>query len=111
MAVVFRFKKKVAKPEDRHQWTKKVNTGLSRLEREVFLAGFERAFLLFMDSCSLCSDCAGDRTRCKIPRVSRPSPESMAVDVYSTVRQFGFPIEIRTDYSQEMNRYAFLMVQ
>jgi hypothetical protein len=34
----------------------------------------------------------------------------MAVDVYSTVRQFGFPIQVRTDYDQQMDRYAFLMV-
>jgi hypothetical protein len=46
-----------------------------------------------------------------VPRISRPTPEAMAVDVYSTVRQFGFPIEVRTNYSQVMNRYAFLMIQ
>ncbi len=34
----------------------------------------------------------------------------MAVDVYSTVRQFGFPIRLRTDYDQQMDRYAFLMI-
>jgi hypothetical protein len=43
--------------------------------------------------------------------MARPSPEGMAVDVYSTVKQLGFPIEVRTDYSQEMNRYAFLMIR
>jgi len=32
------------------------------------------------------------------------------VDVYSTVRRFGFPINVRTDYDQKMDRYAFLMV-
>ena len=111
ISAIFRFAKKTDKPEDRHQWSKKVNMRLSRLERDVFLAGFERAFLLFMDSCCLCEDCAGERTRCKVQRMARPSPESMAVDVYSTVRQFGFPIAVRTKYSEEMNRYAFLMVQ
>ncbi|MEW5909580.1 MAG: DUF2284 domain-containing protein, partial [Thermodesulfobacteriota bacterium] len=111
MAVIFRFEKRVAKPEDRHSWTRKVNAGLSRLERAVFLAGYERAFLLFMDSCGLCERCAGSRTSCKVPSAARPSPESMAVDVFSTVKQFGFPIEVRDSYSQEMNRYAFLMLQ
>jgi hypothetical protein len=34
----------------------------------------------------------------------------MAVDVFSTVRQFGFPIEVCKDYDQTMNRYAFFMI-
>jgi len=37
--------------------------------------------------------------------------DAMAVDVYSTVRQFGFPISVKTDYQQAMDRYAFLMVR
>ena len=110
-AVIFRFEKAVDAPEDRHKWSKKVNIKLAKLERDVFLNGSERAFLLFMDSCCICADCAATRTACKEPRSARPSPESMAVDVYSTARQFGFPIEVRTDYSQEMNRYAFLMIR
>ena len=110
-AVIFRFEKAVAKPENRHKWSKKVNIKLAKLERDVFLSGYERAFLLFMDSCCICADCTANREECKEPRSARPSPESMAVDVYSTVRQFGFPIEVRTEYSQEMNRYAFLMIR
>ncbi|UCF93963.1 MAG: DUF2284 domain-containing protein [Desulfobacterales bacterium] len=110
-AVIFHFEKKVKKPEDRHRWSPKVNLKLCKLEREVFLAGYQKAFLLFMDSCGLCDDCGGTRAECRAPRVSRPSPEAMAVDVFTTVRQAGFPIEVLADYSQKMNRYAFLMVQ
>ncbi len=64
-----------------------------------------------MDSCRICDECAGERETCKEPRLSRPSPEGMAVDVYATVRQFGYPVEVLPDYSQKMNRYAFLMVE
>jgi len=110
-AAIFHFAKTVEKPEDRHQWTKQVNLELLKLEREVFLSGYERTFLLFMDSCSLCNECAGTRDKCKNPQMARPGPESMAMDVYSTVRQYGFPIEVRTNYAQEMNRYAFLMIE
>ena len=110
-AVIFPFSKKVKKPENRHAWTKKENLRLSKLEREVFLAGYEKAFLLYMDSCCLCKECTGDRRTCQKPRLARPSPESMAVDVFSTVRQFGFPIEVLANYKQKMHRYAFLMVQ
>jgi hypothetical protein len=34
----------------------------------------------------------------------------MAVDVFSTVKKVGFPIEPLKNYSEAMNRYAFLMV-
>jgi predicted metal-binding protein len=47
---------------------------------------------------------------CREPKMARPSPEAMAVDVYQTVKQLDFPIAVRTDYTQEMNRYAFLMI-
>ena len=110
-AVVFHFEKAVAKPEDRHPWSRKVNLGLSKLEREVFLLGYRKAFLLFMDSCPLCTECVGKREDCKNPKMMRPSPEGMAVDVYATVRQLGFPIQVLVDYSQAMNRYAFLLVE
>jgi predicted metal-binding protein len=109
--VIFHFAKKVAQPQDRHKWTREVNMKLSKLEREVFLAGFERAFMLFMDSCTLCDTCQPDRVNCKHPEIARPGPEAMAVDVFSTVKKYGFPIEVKTAYDQEMNRYAFLLVE
>lgn len=109
-ALIFRFAHRVKKPESRFSWTRKTNQKLLKLEREIFLAGYERTFLLFMDSCCFCTECTGLRDQCREPRRSRPAPEAMAVDVYSTVRKFGFPIQVCTDYNQEMNRYAFLMV-
>ena len=110
-AVILHFEGKMDNPEDRHAWSSKINAKLVKLERAVFLAGFERAFLIFMDSCGFCKECTGKRETCEQPRMARPSPEAMAMDVYSTVRQFGFEINVRTDYGQKMDRYAFLMVQ
>lgn len=109
-AVVFRFPKKVDKPEDRHAWTKKVNLSLLGLEREVFLSGHRKAFLLVMDSCGLCEQCTADRKTCKQPRLSRPTPEALAIDVFATVRQIGYPIEVLRDYAETMNRYAIMLI-
>jgi len=109
-AVIFRFEKKVDKPEDRHAWTRKVNLKLVKLEREVFISGYERAFLLYMDSCCICAECTGERVTCKEHKLSRPSPESMAVDVFTTVRNIGYKIRVLSKYSQKMTRYAFLMI-
>ncbi len=109
-AVIFHLEKKVDKLEDMHGWSKKVNIKFSKLEREVFLSGYEKTFLLIMTSCRICKTCSGERENCKELTLARPTPEAMAIDVYGTVRQFAFPIKPLTDYSQKMNRYAILMV-
>jgi predicted metal-binding protein len=108
---VFHFTKKVKRPEDRFAWTRKVNLKLLKLEREVFLSGYYKVFLLFMDSCKLCESCPGIKQLCKNPKMSRPTPESMAMDVFATVRKIGYPIEVLYDDFQEMNRYAFLFIE
>ena len=109
-AVILHFEGLMDKPENRHSWSAKINAKLVKLERAVFIAGFERAFLLFMDSCCFCKECTGNRETCEQPRMARPAPEAMAVDVYTTVRQAGFKINVLPDYDQKMNRFAFLMV-
>jgi predicted metal-binding protein len=110
-AVLFHFEKTVAKPEDRHEWTRGINRRLSDLERDVFLAGHVKTFLLFMDTCTLCTPCSGTRAECKDPKRARPSPDAMAVDVFSTILHAGYPIEVLADYGRAMNRYAFLLIE
>jgi predicted metal-binding protein len=109
--VVFHFEKKFEEPEQRHEWTKGINAKLLSLEREVFWAGNPKAFLLFMDSCNLCADCAGERVKCKNKRSARPTPEAMAVDVFSTVKALDYPIKVLQNYSETTNRYAFMLVE
>jgi predicted metal-binding protein len=108
--VIFHFQKMVDAPEDRHAWSRAINTRLLTLERDVFLSGKVKAFILPMDSCSVCAECSGSRAKCKNPRQSRPSADAMAVDVYSTVLRAGYPIEVLSDYKKAMNRYAFLLI-
>ena len=110
-ALVFHFAQTLEDPEARHVWSSRINRRLSKLEREVFLAGYEKVFLLFMDSCHFCKTCTGERASCQDPRSARPSPEGLAVDVYATVRKVGYPIAPLTDYGETMNRYAFLLLK
>ncbi len=109
--VVFHFKKKLKDPEQRHKWARGINKRLLKLEREVFLTGYQKAFMLFMDSCSICNTCTEDRINCKNKKSPRPAPEAMAIDVFSTVRSLNYPIEVLRDYSEPMNRYAFLLIR
>ena len=109
-ALLFHFQKRVEKPEDRHSWTKKISLELLELEREIFLIGYEKTFLLFLDSCHLCDTCGSRKEDCLNPKMARPTPEAFAIDVFSTVRHYGYPIEVLSDYSRIMNRYAFLLI-
>jgi predicted metal-binding protein len=64
-----------------------------------------------MDECRLCKVYPGTRAACKNPASARPCPEALGVDVFTTVRKAGYPIEVLTEYHQEMNRYAFLLME
>ena len=110
-AAIFRFEKSFKDPHDLHKWTKKINLKLLKLERDIFLSGYYKAFLFFLDECSLCKKCPGTRLECIHKESSRPSPEGFGVDVFATVRSIGYPIEVCKDYKQKMNRYAFLMIE
>ncbi len=108
--VVFHIPKELDNLDMRNIWGKEVNLQLLKVEREVLMAGYRKTFLLFMDKCWLCEDCPGTRLDCKIKMKSRPCPESLGVDVFSTVKSIDFPIKVLTDYHDMMNRYAFLLV-
>jgi predicted metal-binding protein len=110
-AAIFHFAGAVPKPGDRHDWTRKLNQKLLDLEKDVFTSGYEKVFLLFLDSCNICKSCRETREECKEPKLSRPTPEALAMDVFSTVRKVGYSIEVLSDYSQEMNRFAFLLIK
>jgi predicted metal-binding protein len=108
---VFRFNIHLDNPEDRHDKMKEITRKLLRLEKEVFLSGYVKAFLLPPDSCSLCNECVSSREDCKQPNLARPSPEALAMDVFSSVRNVSFPINVLKNYDERMNRYAFLLVR
>ncbi len=110
-AVIFHLSKAVDHPEERRLWSKDVSDRLLRLEREVFWSGFHKAFMLFMDECRLCEQCTGTREACVKKEEARPGPESLAVDVFATVRSAGYSIEVLRDYKETMHRYAILLVE
>jgi predicted metal-binding protein len=110
-AAILHFKGAVAKPEDRHAWTRAINGRLLQLERAAFLAGFPKAFVLFVDPCNLCESCEGTPAGCRNPQGARPSPEGLCVDVFSTVRKCSLSIEVLTDYTQVMDRYGMLLLE
>ena len=109
-AVVFHFEKKLKKPEQRHQWTKKINRRLFQIERDVFLSGYPKAFIMYADPCNICKNCESDAQKCRHQTRARPSPEGLGVDVFSTVASVGYPLNVLSDYSEMMNRYSILLI-
>ena len=107
---VFHFPKRFDDPKELTGWSREWDLRTSALEREVFLAGWHKAFLLFMGLCHICPKCVGTRQECVNRKQARPTMEAFAVDVYTTVRKYGLPIQVLKDYQDQTNRYAFLMV-
>jgi predicted metal-binding protein len=103
-----KFADKSAYPSD---WSKEMTEKLLTIEKQVFLAGFHKVFLLNQTCCSLCKKCPGNRIECNDKEKSRPSPESFAVDVYQTVRNAGMEISVVAETPSAMNRIAILLVE
>jgi predicted metal-binding protein len=63
------------------------------LERELFLVGHHRAWGMGAGPCRLCKECDLS-SPCRFPDKARPSMEACGIDVYTTVRQAGWEIEV-----------------
>jgi predicted metal-binding protein len=109
--VIFHLPKKLDSPDERRAWMREMDGRLLSIERDVFLEGFQKAFALFAGGCHICDDCPSAREDCNHPESARPTPEGLAIDVFSTARQSGLPIEVLKDYDATMNRYSFLLVE
>lgn len=110
-ALIIRFKLKADKNSNPNPQASEITKTMLSLERAIFLAGHHKTFLFNFDCCTLCKDCVSSKELCKIPKNSRPSPEAFAIDVFGTVRQADFPIDVVTEEAQEVNRYALILVE
>ena len=108
--VILRLSKYADKNAYPSEWSKEMTQKLLAIEREVFLSGYQKTFLLNQTCCSLCKDCAGNRNDCTDKQNSRPSPESFAVDVYQTAQKIGLKINVIENDSAEINRIAILLI-
>jgi len=84
---------------------------LLEIERKIFLMGFERTFLLNQACCAICKDCPGNMIDCIDKQRARPSPEGFAVDVYTTVKKFGYDLQVVSENPSEINKFAFILIK
>ncbi|MCJ7729906.1 MAG: DUF2284 domain-containing protein, partial [Sedimentisphaerales bacterium] len=64
------------------------------LERDIFLLGCWKAFGLGAGPCYFCKSCPVEEKQCRHSDRARPSMEACGIDVFSTVKKAGFPIEV-----------------
>jgi predicted metal-binding protein len=78
------------------------------LERELFLAGFYKAFGYGAGPCDLCETC--NLARCIRTHDARPAMEASGIDVFATVRAAGLPIEVVTGPDSPQNYFGLVLV-
>jgi predicted metal-binding protein len=90
------------------EYYKDIHSMIPLLEREIFLDGFHKAFGMGAGSCQLCKSCA---KFCRHPDKTRPNMEACGIDVYSTVRTNGYPIQVVKTETCKANYYGLVLIE
>jgi len=81
-----------------------------RLEIEMFLDGYYKAWSMGSGPCFLCKEC-NLLGSCKHGLEARPSMEACGIDVFKTARDNGYPIEVVQTRDEEMNIFGLVLVE
>ncbi len=100
----------IRNPEKRRERTKDFNAVLVHLEIEIFLDGHHKAWSMGSGPCRLCREC-DTQSSCKHGYEARPSMEACGIDVFTTARQNGFPIEVVRSREEVQNIYGLVLVE
>jgi predicted metal-binding protein len=90
--------------------TKFFNETVVRLEIEIFLDGYYKAWSMGSGPCRLCGECDLS-TPCKHGLQARPSMEACGIDVFKTARGNGFPIEVLRTREEERDMFGLVLVE
>lgn len=81
-----------------------------RLEIEIFLDGYYKAWSMGSGPCDLCKTCNLSGS-CKRGLEARPSMEACGIDVFKTARDNGFRIEVVRTRDDERNIFGLVLVE
>lgn len=87
------------KSEEVYKSKNKLNRILLEIEQEAGRLGFFNAKVLIAGNCNICNPCkkALGYKSCPYPKMSRPSPEALGVDVFKTLEDIGYKLEFKDD--------------
>jgi predicted metal-binding protein len=89
--------------------SRRLNDAALALERELFLAGHHKAWMMGAGPCERCACCVkGDP--CPTPEQARPSMEGCGIDVFTTVRNAGWTIDVVRERSDAYRFFALVLV-
>jgi predicted metal-binding protein len=108
-AILLHFKYQRVKDRDRVK-NFNFNATVVRLEIEIFLDGYYKAWSMGAGPCRLCKECDPNGL-CKHGYEARPSMEACGIDVFKTVRDSGLPIEVLRTRDEERNFYGMILVE
>jgi predicted metal-binding protein len=90
-------------------------------ERHAFLSGYYKAFALVGLCCSYCDECIPEREKtvldqapkrfCEHPRKMRPGMEACGIDVFKTVRNVGYDLEVLTSPFEKITFFGLLLLE
>ena len=99
----------------------KMHDTMFELERRAFLSGYYKAFAMCALPCSYCNDCLPERIDFVLDKASkrfcehqdraRPSMEACGIDVYKSVRNVGYEIEVRTSPYEKITFFGLLLIE
>ena len=89
--------------------SRKLNDAALKLEGELFLAGFFKTWMMGAGPCDYCGTCELDGP-CVAPERARPSMEGCGIDVFTTVRNTGWELDVVQDEGDEYSFFALVLV-
>jgi len=84
---------------------------LAKLEREMFLDGYYKAFALSAGPCNLCPDKCNLKKPCPQPEIARPSMEACGIDVYATAHNAGVKLAVVKTYDDIPTYCCLLLIE
>jgi predicted metal-binding protein len=97
-----------SKPGQERAQRRKMHKAVAKLEREIFLDGYYKAFGMVAGPCRLCIPCDVNKT-CKFTEIARPAMEACGIDVYQTARNSGIKLEVAKS-TKDISKYCCLIL-
>jgi predicted metal-binding protein len=81
-----------------------------KLEREIFLSGYHKAFGMGGGPCELCKTCTFDEG-CRHPEKARPAMEACGIDVFATARKHGFTVNVVRNHRDPQHYFGLVLIE
>jgi len=81
-----------------------------RIERKLFLEGYDKAISLVSGACALCKKCTYPKA-CRFPKEKRPPIEALSIDLIGTLKNIGISTPVAQETSDIFKYYAIILLE